>query len=293
MKRLRLTKLLTVTALLLGGLALGTGTSSTAPSAQAKTKSTKVVKATYKRLTKKAYHVTSGVFYSTSKLTRANHYAVNYPHTTFYTYSQATITRANGKRSVYYYMTTSNHKVKGWIWHGYLKKGSAPAVKKTPASQTTTTTTTTTVTTPTAPTTTTTGSQAPITPLVGNTGTSTNTNVNTEQVQVQIFGPLEEGNKVLKSGNVAIKDGDTAFDVLKQLDSDISYTGSGSSIYVTRIGSYTAGSGGVGGGWLYNVNGSYPNASAGSYKVKSGDLVQWVWTSTLGDRGWTGSSQSS
>lgn len=282
MKFTKLVKLLAGTALVLGGLAVGTGVSSSATTAQAKTKSTKVVKATYKKLSKKAYHVTKGTFYSTSKLTKANHYAKNYPHTTFYTYNQATITRANGKKAVYYYVKTSNNKVKGWIWHSYLKKGVAPAAKKT----TTTTTSSTTTTTTTAPSTTTTATpQAPITSLVGSGST---TNANEEQVQVQIFGPLEEGNKVLKSGTVDIQSGDTAFDVLEKLDSDISYTGSGSTVYVSRIGSYTAGKAGVGGGWLYSVNGSFPSYSAGAYKVKNGDLVQWVWTSKSGDRGWTG-----
>lgn len=284
MKFTKLVKLLAGTALVLGGLAIGTGVSSTATTVQAKTKSTKVVKATYKKLSKKAYHVTTGTFYSTSKLTKANHYAKNYKHTTFYTYNQATVTRANGKKAVYYYVKSSNGKVKGWIWHSSLKKGVAPAVKTTtttPAKTTTTTTTT--------PSSTTTTPQAPITSLVGSDGTSTN--ANDEQVQVQIFGPLEDGNKVLKSGTIAIKDGDTAFDVLQQLDSDISYTGSGSTIYVSRIDGYTAGHAGVGGGWLYCVNGSFPNYSAGAYKLKSGDLVQWMWTSTMGDRGWTGDDQ--
>lgn len=276
MKFTKLVKLLAGTALVLGGLAVGTGVSATTTTVQAKTKSTKVVKATYKKLSKKAYHVTTGTFYSTSKLTKANHYAKNYKHTTFYTYNQATVTRANGKKAVYYYVKTSNGKVKGWIWHSYLKKGTAPAVKKTTTTTTTSNkTTTTTATTP----------QAPITSLVGSGSTTTATE---EQVQVQIFGPQEEGNQVLKSGTVDIQAGDTAFDVLEKLDSDISYTGSGSTIYVNRIGNYTAGTSGSGGGWLYNINGSYPSHSAGSSPVKNGDLVQWVWTSKPGDRGWTG-----
>lgn len=281
MKFTKLVKLLAGTALVLGGLAVGTGVSATTTTAQAKTKSTKVVKATYKKISKKAYHVTKGTFYSTSKLTKANHYAKNYKHTTFYTYNQATVTRANGKKAVYYYVKASNNKVKGWIWHSYLKKGVAPAAKKT---TTTTTSNKTTTTTP-STTTTTTTPQAPITSLVGSGST---TNATEEQVQVQIFGPQEEGNKILKSGTVDIQSGDTAFDVLEKLDSDISYTGSGSTIYVNRIGSYTAGTSGNGGGWLYNINGSYPSRSAGASPVKNGDLVQWVWTSKPGDRGWTG-----
>ncbi|WP_279403723.1 DUF4430 domain-containing protein [Secundilactobacillus kimchicus] len=48
------------------------------------------------------------------------------------------------------------------------------------------------------------------------------------------------------------------------------------------------GSGGVGGGWVYQVNGHYSNRSAGAYKLKNGDKVQWAWSEKAGDRGWQG-----
>lgn len=271
MKFTKLVKILAGTTLAIGSLAVGTGISSNTTTVQAKTKSTKVVKAAYKKLSKKAYHVTKGTFYSTSKLTKKNHYAKNYPHTTFYTYTQATVTRANGKKAIYYYVKTSNGKVKGWIWHSYLKKGVAP---KKATSNTTSTTT----------------PKAPITPLVGSDSTSstTSSSVKAEQAQVQVLGPISQGNKVLASGTVDIKDGDTAFSVLQKLGVSVSYTGDGDTTYVTNIDGLQAGTAGTGGGWLYCVNGSFPTMSAGAYTVKSGDTIQWVWTDTQGDRGWTG-----
>lgn len=249
--------------LLSAGLTLGiTHSTDGTSTAQAKSKPTQVVKATYKKLPKYGYKASKGTFYSTSYLKKANHYAKNYPHTTFYAYTSATVTRANGKKAVYYHVKSKNGKVNGWIWHGNLKRLNTSITPK-----------------------------APITALVGTDGTSSSTSTITtsstpqaEQVQVQVFGPVLQGNKVLASGTVNITDGDTAFTVLQKLGVPLIYSGSNGSLYVSGIDGMHAGSGGVGGGWLYSVNGVMPNYSAGMYKVKDGDIVQWLWTQTLGDR---------
>ncbi|KRK98585.1 hypothetical protein FD04_GL000317 [Secundilactobacillus odoratitofui DSM 19909 = JCM 15043] len=254
-----ITKTLTGIALLSLGLALGSTNIAGYPAtAQAKTKSTRVVKVTYKKLAKNSYSVAKGNFYQTSYLKKVTHYAKNYPHTTFYTYTQATVTRANGKHAIYDHVKSKNGKVNGWIWHGYLKQRHSVVTPK-----------------------------APITALVGTETTNTATSNATsqaEQVQVQVFGPVLQGNKVLASGTVTITDGDTAFTVLQKLGVPLSYTGTGGSLYVSGIDGMSAGSGGANGGWLYSVNGVIPNYSAGTYKVKDGDIVQWLWTQTLGDR---------
>lgn len=123
-------------------------------------------------------------------------------------------------------------------------------------------------------------------------GKATVTNVSNKKVTVQVNGPLSEGNKIIASGPVSFKTSATAFSVLQALTKrkgiKIAYTGRGSSTYVTMIAGKKAGSGGVGGGWVYQVNGHYSSRSAGAYKLKNGDKVQWAWSEKAGDRGWQG-----
>lgn len=308
MKFNKLIKAVACAMMLAGGIAMGTTYQPTGSviTAQAKTKSKKVVKVKYKNLSKKAYHVTTGTFYSTSYLKKANHLGVHYKTTTFYTYKQGTVTRANGTKSVYDYVKSSNGKVKGWIWHSYLKKG-APAkkttTKKTPAKTTSTTATTTSSTT----TSSSTGAKAPITAQVtgaasgtsstgtSSTSTGTSTTPDAQTVQVTVNGPIADGNPLYAAGLVTFTDGETAFDVLQTVCTksgvQLGYTGGGSSVYVSSINNKAAGTSGVGGGWLYRVNGSFPNKSAGAYVLHAGDVVEWLWTQTSGDRGYAFSTQ--
>lgn len=242
----KLVKLAACTMMLAGGVALGTAyqPAGSAITAQAKSKSTKVVKVSYKNLTKKAYHVTSGTFYTTSHLTKVAHYGTHYKSTTFYTYKQGTVKRANGKTAVYYYVKSSNGQVKGWIWHSSLKPGAAKkAASTTPTSQT---------------------------------------------VQVAVNGPISAGNPTYASGTVKIKKGATAFSVLQQICKakgvQLSYSGSGGSTYIKSINHKKVGT--SSGGWIYTVNGKFPNTSAGSHAVHAGDKVHWEWTVNAGDRGY-------
>ncbi|KRN23245.1 hypothetical protein FD14_GL000714 [Secundilactobacillus similis DSM 23365 = JCM 2765] len=262
------------------------------------------MKVKYKKLSKKAYHVTTGTFYSTSYLKKANHLGVHYQSTTFYTYQQATVTRANGSKAVYYYVKSSNGKVKGWIWHSYLKKG-AVSNKKT-ATTATKSSNKTAVTTPatstTGSTTSTTSATAPITALQaggtssatsvagGSTSTGTSTTPASDSYAVSIEGPIADGSQVWASETVKVKQGDTAFTALQKLCRDnnmqMGYTGSGTSVYVSSINYKGAGTNGSGGGWLYSVNGAFPNHSAGGYDLQGGETIVWMWTQNSGDRGY-------
>ncbi len=82
---------------------------------------------------------------------------------------------------------------------------------------------------------------------------------------------------------------DTAYDVLERAmgKSNLKTTGSGSSLYVASmrlngkwVGEFDNGSGS---GWMYNVNGKYPNISAGAYRLRAGDDVNWRYTTDLGE----------
>ena len=93
---------------------------------------------------------------------------------------------------------------------------------------------------------------------------------------------------VIPSGNIELNEGDTAWMLLKrELDSrGISYeyewTEKYDSVYVQAI----AGDGefdhGSGSGWMYNVNGHYPNYGSSKYILKDGDVLQWRYTTNLG-----------
>jgi len=50
------------------------------------------------------------------------HALASYPSTTWMATQKRYISKANGKKYLYYYVTNANKTAAGWIWHGYLKK---------------------------------------------------------------------------------------------------------------------------------------------------------------------------
>ncbi|MFC6289631.1 D-alanyl-D-alanine carboxypeptidase family protein [Levilactobacillus angrenensis] len=77
-------------------------------------------------LTKTAYHKksTAGAIYNKAH-NRKLATMKGYPNTTWYVTQKATLKHGNSK-GIYYYVANKSGAVKGWIWHGYLKKGKAP-----------------------------------------------------------------------------------------------------------------------------------------------------------------------
>lgn len=99
---------------------------------------------------------------------------------------------------------------------------------------------------------------------------------------------IQKGH-VLSPTTVEFTPGETVWDVFKrELDSrGIAYEYLNSdqfnSVYVKSI----AGDGefdhGTGSGWMYNVNGTYPNYGVSQYKLKQGDKIQFRYTTNLGE----------
>lgn len=93
---------------------------------------------------------------------------------------------------------------------------------------------------------------------------------------------------VVSTTKVEMKSGDTAWSILQRmLDSrgisyDYSLSDKYGSVYVESI----AGDGefdhGSGSGWMYNVNGWYPDYGASKYILNEGDRLQWRYTTNLG-----------
>ncbi len=85
---------------------------------------------------------------------------------------------------------------------------------------------------------------------------------------------------------VALQNGDTAFTLLKRVADQkgvsIDYIGSGAGLYVQAIENLGEFDHGSQSGWMYSVNGTFPEYSAGNYVLKDGDVLRWQYTKDLG-----------
>lgn len=94
---------------------------------------------------------------------------------------------------------------------------------------------------------------------------------------------------VLSPTEVDFYDGESVWDVFQRVmdDHDISYEYTYFDIYDSVYVEWIDGDGefdhGPGSGWMYNVNGWYPNYGASQYKLKDGDRVEWRYTTNLGE----------
>lgn len=93
---------------------------------------------------------------------------------------------------------------------------------------------------------------------------------------------------VLPPTEVEFTPGESVWDVLqREMDKrGITYTyvwyPKYNSVYVEWIDGDGEFDHGSGSGWMYNVNGWYPNYGASLYTLKNGDVVQWRYTTNLG-----------
>lgn len=96
------------------------------------------------------------------------------------------------------------------------------------------------------------------------------------------------GGYILSPSSVKIEKGDTVWDVLKrELDKrDIPYEYNFNeqydSVYVESINNVGEFDNGPGSGWMYNVNGKYPNYGCSRYTLKGGETIQWRYTTNYG-----------
>lgn len=86
---------------------------------------------------------------------------------------------------------------------------------------------------------------------------------------------------LMAQGNIEFEGNKSVFDILKTLcdqnSLSISTTGFGQIIYVKGINGLNEFDYGPESGWKYKVNGVYPSAGAGAYKIKDGDQIEWVY----------------
>ena len=84
-----------------------------------------------------------------------------------------------------------------------------------------------------------------------------------------------------------IESGDTAFTILKREVENrsipIKFSGIGPTIYVKSINNLGEFDGGPLSGWMYSVNGEFPQYSAGIYELEKDDILRWQYTKNLGE----------
>ncbi|MFF2091497.1 S-layer homology domain-containing protein [Paenibacillus sp. NPDC058174] len=104
----------------------------------------------------------------------------------------------------------------------------------------------------------------------------------TRTVTLSVVGDSQKGT-IVSNKTIELADGDTAFSVLlRELGSKVVYSGSGPSIYVSAIDGLAEFDRGPKSGWMFAVNGIYPEVSAGIYTLKDKDRVTWNYTVNLG-----------
>ena len=89
---------------------------------------------------------------------------------------------------------------------------------------------------------------------------------------------------------VEFTEGESVFDVLKRvcrenkIHMEFSETPVYQSAYIEGIGNLYEFDCGEGSGWMYRVNGEFPNYGCSRYTLADGDTVEWVYTCDFGAR---------
>ena len=100
------------------------------------------------------------------------------------------------------------------------------------------------------------------------------------------FSHLPSNGIILQNMKVEFNEGDTVFDILVKVTRKkgihMEYRGSGSNTYIEGINNLYEFDGGSNSGWMYSVNGVYPNYGCGSYKLKGNEVIKWNYTCDLG-----------
>ncbi|NSG72767.1 DUF4430 domain-containing protein [Anaerostipes hadrus] len=89
---------------------------------------------------------------------------------------------------------------------------------------------------------------------------------------------VPSGGKIYEK-KMEFEEGDTVMDVLKRTGVDIDV----SKGYVAGIDGLYEFDCGKNSGWMYRVNGKFPNYMAGKCKLHDGDKVEWLYTCVRGD----------
>lgn len=105
------------------------------------------------------------------------------------------------------------------------------------------------------------------------------------EIKVSIVGPNKD-DYILKDYKINVKEGTSSFEGLaiacKENKIQMSSKGRGKTVYVDGIDNLYEFDDGSESGWLYRVNGKFPDKSAGSTILNKGDELHWLYTKDLG-----------
>lgn len=107
---------------------------------------------------------------------------------------------------------------------------------------------------------------------------------NMENLKPEKEGFVPSNGIILATAKIEFTDGETAFDVLERaceltgIQLEYSYTPLYESYYIEGINYIYEFDCGDQSGWMYKVNGWFPNYGCSSYKVKDGDVIVWCYT---------------
>lgn len=96
---------------------------------------------------------------------------------------------------------------------------------------------------------------------------------------------------ILPETEYVLREGDTVFDILDravrynkiQMEFEGADENSYNSVYVKGIHFLYEFSCGPLSGWMFRVDGAFPNSGCAAYKLKNGQVIEWVYTCDLGN----------
>ena len=112
---------------------------------------------------------------------------------------------------------------------------------------------------------------------------------NTDQLKAAKADYVPTDGVILPETELSFTEGETAFDLLQRVcrDNGIAMESSWSplykSAYIEGIGNLYEFDCGELSGWMYSVNGAFPNYGCSKYLLQDGDVICWVYTCDLGE----------
>ena len=112
---------------------------------------------------------------------------------------------------------------------------------------------------------------------------------NLDQLDPEKLEMVPSGGTILAATTVTFYEGESVFDVLqrvckeKGIHLEFSWTPIYNSAYIEGIHNLYEFDCGALSGWMYRVNGWYPNYGCSRYQLQDGDVVEWRYTCDLGN----------
>ena len=108
-----------------------------------------------------------------------------------------------------------------------------------------------------------------------------------DQLDAAIKKYLPDDGTILSPTDIPFSEGESVADVLRRVCDEngiaLETSGASGTLYVEGIGHLYEFDCGEGSGWMYKVNGEFPNFGCDSYLLSAGDTVEWIYTCDFGN----------